>query len=419
MSIRQPLFMIGLFSAFFSAAGDIAAANPPEQGAPLSSPSEPVIDEPPPAPLLMDVEVEPPPAALQPPPEPIISAASKLPPSVSNALLPLPTPPKPLAVPATPRPRVPTTPRPRVPAPAPAPVDDRRQVHGHRFLPSELLHDPFATTYLGTFTAFSYGQGSAVLPADQEGNTQQLSRQQAGFAHGLVCQVGILSGWALRASVRLHVRSGINVDTLAERGTDFLYSISGGTVGSLRIGRWIRLGGAVDADYTPDYNVNIVQPVRKLLNPVPKSVDELADRIDQLRQQLLKQQSALTVTARGLLAVAPHRSVGMLFELNYAHSFSFGDGPVGTPTVSLGGALSFDLGALAPVPLGLLLGYRLDLPTVMDAAPLAHNLSGGLFYTGRPHLALGIDVTMRLDEDAANSAYEMNTSGTFLMRYYW
>lgn len=315
---------------------------------------------------------------------------------------------------------------PPIAAPPPAPVaDERRMLYGHRFLPSELVSAPFAATYFGTFTGFGYGQGSAQLAAETEATApQMISVQQAAFTHGLAYQLGLVSGWALRASARLHVKSGLNQDTLAERGTDFQYGISLGTVLSLRIGRRLRIGAAADADYAPDYNVNLILPMRTLFNPAPKTAAELVAKIDQLQAQLFSQQSAITLTTRAMAAVALHPTAGLLFELRYAHPFLLAEGPRPLAYAGLGAALSIDLFPATRIPVGALLAYRVDLPAPMDSSIaaqsiVAHNVSGGLFYTGRPHLVLGIDVTARLDTDPQNAMQELNANGTLLLRYYW
>jgi hypothetical protein len=65
---------------------------------------------------------------------------------------------------------------------------------------------------------------------------------------------------------------------------------------------------------------------------------------------------------------------------------------------------------------GIAVGYRANIANT-DASLTNHDFSGGLFYTGRHNLVLGVDASMRYD--TTKNTQLIDTLGRIVLRYYW
>ena len=79
------------------------------------------------------------------------------------------------------------------------------------------------------------------------------------------------------------------------------------------------------------------------------------------------------------MATGLNPSLGLRAVIDYAHQFVSGTQTSDIGAFDFGAALDFDFRALTPVPLGLLAGYKLTVPTSGDG--LGHQFTFGLFYT--------------------------------------
>lgn len=287
------------------------------------------------------------------------------------------------------------------------PGASRRELAGHVFIPSALVLDPFATTHFGSTTGFGFASFTLREDAGQQEPPRETTYQLAAISQGFGLQIGILPSWALRLSAAGLVYSGVNAEGALAIGATVGYQVSGGTELSFRIGRRFRLGASADVEYSPTYDLNIGTAITQSLQ---------AGRIDAGTLLVGTQTVAVLGGVQGALAV--HRSLGLLFDLRYGHAFAEQSGQKANQGhFSAGAAFSFDLGAITPVPLGLVGAYRLGVPAVSQPS-LSHDLSAGLFYTGRVNLALGPDVAFQLYPQRADLRV-FSVIGQLALRYYW
>lgn len=417
-----------------SALGSVAAASPlvPSQepgaaGRPAQLAPEPCLDaecEPAPGPLLP----QPAPAAPVPP--------APLPAVVSGATAVSPAGVKPLmtAPPAAP-PRAKPTLAPAVfaapgapavlplPAMALGPAPARRtatswggfaggrRLHGHSFIPSQYLRDPFTATYFTATTRATLAQSalpSATAPAEP--------LVFAGYAQEFSLQVSIFQALAVRGTLRAGVRSGLTAAALRLQGTDAYYGGSAGVTASLRLKSALRLGVAGDVDYAPNYNVNILRSLDSVLNPAPDSLGVLLDRVASQKDSLLTQREPLWLSLAVSLAAGLHRAVGLLAEVTYRNQIRSVAPGASADAFSAAAALSLDLRGVSKVPLGAVLGYRLGTALGgLAGLPLQQGMLG-IFYTGRPQLALGLDCQL---SGPLSGAAALAFEGAVVMRSYF
>jgi hypothetical protein len=280
-----------------------------------------------------------------------------------------------------------------------------RVLNGHLFLASQVVEDPFITTYLGTSTGFGYATISANQ-VDNLGNVVGKTQFQLGaLGQGFNLQVGILDSWAIRLAASGTVLSGIDAQSALTIGATIGYSLSTGATYTFLLGG-MRMAGALDLEYAPQY---IVSPVTALLNTLNNHTIDTST--------LFTTQDTIRLRPAFLAAMGLTPSLGLRAVIDYAQEFVSGTQTSNSGALDLGAALDFDFHALAPVPLGLLAGYKVSVPTSGDG--LGHQFTFGLFYTGRSDLGLGLETVMQLP------AAPTGTSNFFVflvginLRYYW
>jgi hypothetical protein len=118
---------------------------------------------------------------------------------------------------------------------------------------------------------------------------------------------------------------------------------------------------------------------------------------------------------------APTRALGITGNVAYAHlSQKQHDTTFDADTVSLGASTDFDFGAISSVPVGLMLQFSWTAPVSGSGVQHVTDLGGGVFYTGREHLAVGLQLIARrfAVEQNLNVSWETYIT-TIGLRYYW
>jgi hypothetical protein len=293
-----------------------------------------------------------------------------------------------------------------------------RALAGHTFIPSALLGDAFPVTAFGVFTAGTFASGSATVAATDGSGQQAVSLAQAAASHGFALQLGMTRFLAAGLALRGSVNSGLTQDSLARSGTDAGFSVSTHVLGSLPIKDRLRVALQLEIDYSQNYNINVVEPLRTAFAESVRSLADLLDRLDGIEQRLMQRRSVLTIAPRALLAVGLHRAIGLRLQIGYAHETILSGDAAPVPHPSAGLLFSWDLGAVTPVPLGPLTGYRLDALLAETGSQVAHALHAGLFYTGRRHLALGVEGGATLQRPFFGAALT-EIQAQFTLKHFW
>jgi len=270
---------------------------------------------------------------------------------------------------------------------------DSRTLGGHRFIVSEFVPTPFVTTDFTVMTSLGYGS------ADLGGTTNQLG----ALSEAMRLQVAVTDWLAVRGGASGLVLSGIDQDAALNYGAALGYSLLGGATASWRFDR-LRVGGSLDLELDRSYNFNILSAINASI---------LATTVD--ASTLLSTSNTLTVSAGAQVAYGVSSVLGVFGAMQVASVSSSGSASSGDVEAAAGGGVSVDLDPLVHFPIGLLGAYDLllEFPSDGSASTTSHQLSGGVYYTGAPHLQLGVEVRATLQPNLTI------LEGVFGMRYFW
>jgi hypothetical protein len=280
-----------------------------------------------------------------------------------------------------------------------------RELDGHRFLPSDVVEDPFTVTYLDESTGFGYASLRASQ-VDSLGNVVGTSQFRLGaLGQEFKFQLGILNAWAIRMAAAGTVLSGIDADSALTAGATLGYTLSTGVTYSVMLGT-VRIAGAFDFEYAPTYSFS---PVSALLNTLSTG------KID--TGTLFSSSDYIRLRPAFLAATGLNASLGLRGVVDYQQEYVRSTGTSSNGSFDLGAALDFDLRTLTPLPLGLLAGYKLTVPTSGDS--LGHQFTLGLFYTAQRNLGLGIQTVLQLPTAPAGISDYFIFVASLTLRYYW
>jgi hypothetical protein len=289
----------------------------------------------------------------------------------------------------------------------------RRELDGHNFTPSRFAVDPFVSTYAAAETGFGYGSAPGRT-FDLNGNPLTLATYQvAGFAQILDFQYGFLDWWAVRASVRILVYSGINSSGLAGVGTTLNGSPQLGTTVSFKVGEKLRLGGALDVGFGPAVFVNLVQAISDSIKdcvPPGSTSCEIVSPVNSFSQFTLK--------PAFVGAWAINKALGLTFSATYLYTnASSPNTAVHANLLSTQAVLDFDMNALHWVAIGLLAGAKTEF-SVADVRFLTFQYNFGIFYTGVKPLNVGFEVVYNRAPVVGNSEIFLSSLlGLLVLQY--
>jgi hypothetical protein len=115
------------------------------------------------------------------------------------------------------------------------------------------------------------------------------------------------------------------------------------------------------------------------------------------------------------------KALGISANLSYAYSSINTEGSVVSESaLSMGLAADFDFKTVSAVPIGLQVTWNTELPLTSSESNAFTDLGGGVFYTGRKELALGVQAVDRRFRVAPNVDVSWGTIITMIgLRYYW
>jgi hypothetical protein len=287
--------------------------------------------------------------------------------------------------------------------------DEPRRLDEHLFIPSLLIVDPFATTYLSATTtgtwSVSRGPGYGALGL----TSTERDYPHGGLAQTFEAQIAPLSWLALRASGEGLVNSGMDSVTVLAVNPALDYAFGGGVTLSLPAAGPFRAALVFDAGRGPPRDVTLVDGL----------LDGLADGTLLFLDRSMLDTGRVTTLEPGVsFAFALHRALGLVGNLHYvAETGATADLGGQRDAYALGAALDFDLRAISPVPLGLAASFRL-LDRWLDGVGPNREFNMGLYYVPRPSTVLGLTGGLR---DYPQTREVRTTSRTALLslRYYF
>jgi hypothetical protein len=292
---------------------------------------------------------------------------------------------------------------------APATVEKMgRELNGHLFMPSHLIEDPFSYTAFAMF--FGLGSGNALGPQLQLIPPAIIGEKWYGYTGlglGMLMNVKILEYLSARALLNTTAYLGTgSAGAALTVGTSARITGAIGVKGSLPVGKDWRFSAAVDMSYGPVFSLLLANGLIDALNncrvnPSQCSIDPGAGF-----------QTIETVTWIGGLAGswAPTPYLGFTGNFQFIAPTKTGDASIAQNGVVFAGSGEFDFLPLVQwLPLGVNAAYQLAT---------ANEAGFGLYYTGRPHLALGLEIDWKwstLETQQTSTA----TLAWVNFRYYW
>jgi hypothetical protein len=288
----------------------------------------------------------------------------------------------------------------------------RRELAGHVFIPSLAVTDPFVSTnvtlYLGAGYSWIDGFGFDVRgnPVGSDSYTATALADAASF------QASLTRWLAVRLSGGGGINGGANGRSALVVGLVQAVPFGAGATASWKLGRMLRLGGTFDFVYS--YS-KLIQPLTAVRNSL------LAGQVDTTGAS--QRVDGYTVTPGASVALAPHPAIGLLGSAQYMWNGLFGDvSSAKLNYIVLGASGQVDLRPITSwLTLGLLLGYRTQIP-LQSNTRYTHTLEGGIFYTGRRAIDLGLDLQIKWLDLRADTRTPLDTRElitVLLLRYHW
>jgi hypothetical protein len=281
----------------------------------------------------------------------------------------------------------------------------RRELAGHNFIPSKFSLDPFVSTYVSSETGFGYGTAPGHT-YDVNGQPIGLANYEVGaFAQLLNFQYGFVDWWAVRASVKILVYSGLNGSGAAGVGTNAVANAGLGTTVSFKVGERLRLGGSLDVTFGPSVFFNIVQAVKDSIQN-----GEITSPVNNT--------SSFTLTPAFVGAWAIAESLGFTFSAGYQFVSASSSTNSGTTNlIALNGVFDFDLAPLHLVPIGFLGGFQTEF-SADSTKFLQFRYQFGIFYTGVKALNVGLEVVyLRAPVVGATDIFLSSVQALIVLQY--
>jgi len=301
-------------------------------------------------------------------------------------------------------------------------LSSQRALNGHVFIPSRYITSPFSQTL--------FGMGVVFGAASSTGPTFILSGPDAGqvtgtedYTYGLL-GLGFefhfkLAEWlSLRFAGAGSVFTGIDGKSVLVVGASGSAGGQAGLTAGMPIGDQTRVALTFDVEYTPSIDITVAAGIISAL-----------ETNDVSSSDYLNDQNILTLVPGVAAAWAPVAPLGLTANFAFVRPQTERDSVTTSRNgVRLGLLADFDLGRLRPqLPMGFVAGYSGDLPVSGDGLSRIHRFYGGIAYTGREDLYLGVEVGYRKytlrdisSSDPATSSLDSDgVAVTIAMRYFW
>lgn len=317
----------------------------------------------------------------------------------------------------------PTTvaPAPAAPAPDGEPLvpretdaPPRRVLNGHIFMPSASVPGALTTTSFATYLVTVLGSTSASTQIGDK--LYSGSFEYAGVGAVLGFEYAFLDYFSARLQITELVYSGINGDSALVIGTSVQTAGKIGFTASLPIGDSLKLALLVDGGIGPGLALTIGSGINSIINGCQQGNCHAGTG------EVFQTHNSFSLQPAIAMNWAPWRPFGITANVSYSFvKQDLNSGNISGQAFGLGVALDFDFYAISNVPIGLQAVFSWTAPTT-NSGGLQHlsDLGGGIFYTGRPHLALGLQMVARRfavtpDVDVSWSTF----LATIGLRYYW
>ncbi len=306
-----------------------------------------------------------------------------------------------------------------------APPRGGRELAGHVFLPALGVNSPFTTTSFGSYLTIGAGttQGSVTvqLPGTPPPAPQTFTGDVSYGAVGgvLAYEWEFMRNVSARLLLNETIYSGTTGAAVAVVGTNARLGAGAGLTAGLWTWESVRLGATLDATYAPQIGLILGPAIKTAYESCTSGVSNCTFDFG----QLFNQKNVFQVEPGATAAWAPIPALGVTGNARYVFS-SLDTSSGGTKTqgaIVVGAAADWDFRAISTVPVGVQLTWSSLLPLTSGSGESRYtDVGGGVFYTGRRNVSVGLQVVDR----RFRVAPEVDLSwSTFLvmtgLRYYW
>jgi len=218
--------------------------------------------------------------------------------------------------------------------------NNRRELAGHTFIPSNLVGDPFIASYVRSGTGAGVASGVQIPIRDVDGNVLTVLEGNLAFLLLEFEYQQALGSWA---------RLGTNEETILSQGINAVYGMNLGATVKLLKSERLMLSAVADYKTNQIYAFNLFDFLQKVIE----------EGFDPEGDNSLLQSGPTSVTTVGLKAAySPWRWLGLMASGEGGGGSPFREDIDGRGVFTGGMNAGVDFGAISSVPIGLQWGFR-------------------------------------------------------------
>jgi hypothetical protein len=291
-----------------------------------------------------------------------------------------------------------------------------RILNGHVFMPSAGVPNALVTTSFASYLVLGLGQTSTTFQVGDRTFSGNFDYAGVGSIFGYEHAFG--RHFSARFGISETIFSGIDGKSVFAVGTQLQVGATIGVTASLPVGDSLRLALLFDVGSVPGLALTIGSGLQTIVDTCQGQASCDVDT-----GTIFGKRSATTVQPALAANWAPLRALGVTANAAYVHlSQKRNEGTVTGDGFILAVASDFDFRGVSSVPIGLMLQLTWTAPTGSSGGSLQHvtDFGGGIFYTGRENLALGLQlVNRRFAVQPGLDVTWKTVISTIGLRYYW
>jgi len=304
--------------------------------------------------------------------------------------------------------------------PKPPPAEKwNQEMNGHFFLPSHLVEDPFSYTAFSLF--FGIGSGNALGPSVDRSVSPPVVLPDGkwygftGIGVGLAMDVRFLEYLSARALLNTIAYLGTGSGAVIAVGSSARITGDVGVKGSIPVGKQFRFAATFDLSYGPVFSLLIAQGSKAIVDAC--LIDPPNCQVD--LGQLLQASDTVTYTGGLIGSWAPLPFLGFTLNGKFIAPTKTGKASIAQNGTTFSFLADFDAKPLIHwLPLGMNAVYSITQPIGGNGVTTTQDYGVGLYYTGRPDLALGLEIDWRKGR-LENQQVSDSTLAWINFRYYW
>jgi hypothetical protein len=290
-------------------------------------------------------------------------------------------------------------------------VESQRALAGHVFQISDELTGPFVVTAFGTSTSIGVGNvdaGSLQILGLELGNR---SYPLVAFGQGFDFSLGLTPDIGVRVFAGGVAYTGTSARGALVVGTVASYDLHATVTLAHTFDKQVRGALLLEGGERPNFSLLVVNAVSSAIQSGDLS-----------GASALQSSSTVYFAPGASGAVAFNPAFGLIGEARYLWTKTTDGTTAVRQGIILAATADLDLDPLTHFPLGIEAVTRLETRFNDNGVRKSFDLGGGVFYTRRVRLQLGLEVVYRSGElrrDAIPSLDLSSAIATILLRYYW